>query len=39
MNQRDQELRAKGRRKTLLTSTVGATGAVPTVGGKTLLGQ
>lgn len=36
---RDQQLRAKGRRSTLLTTAAGATGTVPTVGGKTLLGQ
>lgn len=37
--QRDQELRASGRRRTLLTSPSGAPGSVPTVGGKSLLGQ
>lgn len=37
--QRDSELRSRGRRRTLLTSPLGASGDVPTVGGKTLLGQ
>jgi hypothetical protein len=36
---RDQELRAKGRKRTLLTSPLGAPGTPGTVGGKTLLGQ
>lgn len=37
--QTDQSLRAKGRRKTLLTSARGDTSEVPTAGAKTLLGQ
>jgi hypothetical protein len=36
---RDQELRAKGRKRTVLTSPAGASGLPGTVGGKTLLGQ
>lgn len=36
---RNQQLRARGRRSTLLTSASGAPGTVPTVGGKNLLGQ
>jgi hypothetical protein len=38
--QTDQELAAKGRRRTLLTAPLGASGAPPTTNSsKTLLGQ